>query len=116
MSKSAIDNAPPHACVTMLACLEDERVPVIYDGVHRLYAVRIDNGPPDYVNPVQRLDYCPWCGVRLPADLWEQWYDELEALLGDRYDLSTDPSGLIPVEYRSDRWWRGRYDDIGDLV
>ncbi len=45
--------------------------------------------------------YCPWCGAKLPESKRNQWFDTLENL---GYD--TPLTDEIPVEYRTDRWWR----------
>ncbi|WP_425471236.1 DUF6980 family protein [Xylanimonas allomyrinae] len=46
------------------------------------------------------LDYCPFCGTRLPTSMRTAWFDRLE-------DLGLDPDDLkVPAEMSSDRWWR----------
>ncbi|WP_429003207.1 DUF6980 family protein [Xanthomonas sacchari] len=63
------------------------RPPVSYDG---------------YTSTVLR--FCPWCGKDPPSSLQSEWYKEL-AERG-----YSDPGGddLIPEQFNSDRWWRGR--------
>lgn len=54
--------------------------------------------------PLQKIDYCPFTGKRLPPDLWDAFFDELEKL-----DISSDAKrSLIPVEYKTERWWLKR--------
>lgn len=53
--------------------------------------------------PLQLIEFCPFCGRRLPEWLAERWWDELEAMGFD------DPHHQdIPEEFRSDRWWKER--------
>jgi len=47
------------------------------------------------------INYCPWCGSRLPESKRDLWFDELEKLGFD------DPSEReIPIEFTSDAWYR----------
>ncbi|ABL98520.1 hypothetical protein Sama_0309 [Shewanella amazonensis SB2B] len=47
------------------------------------------------------IQFCPWCGARLPESKRDQWFDELERL---GYD---DPLGQeIPEKYKSSEWYR----------
>jgi len=47
------------------------------------------------------MDYCPWCGARLPRSLRDDWYRRLYAL---GYD---DPGEQdVPEIFNSDGWWR----------
>jgi hypothetical protein len=45
------------------------------------------------------IEHCPWCGVRLPASLRDEWFDELER-------LGVDPDGEVPEGFLTDAWWR----------
>ncbi len=47
------------------------------------------------------IEYCPWCGKKLPDSYREKWFDEL-LLLGFE-DPIFDES--IPEKYKSDKWW-----------
>jgi hypothetical protein len=47
------------------------------------------------------IDFCPWCGARLPESQRDRWFDEI-ARLG--FADPNDPA--IPVSYQSDEWWR----------
>lgn len=49
------------------------------------------------------IDYCPWCGAKLPPSQRNRWHTELEALLGP--DPLKDWE-KVPKRYRS-REWRG---------
>ncbi|MFD7169522.1 DUF6980 family protein [Streptomyces violascens] len=44
------------------------------------------------------IDFCPWCGRRLPESQRDRWFDEL-----DRRGI--DPSeDEVPTEFQGDRW------------
>ncbi len=56
---------------------------------------------------VDRLNFCPWCGKKMPKDLWDRWYDEIEKL-GFELPLEPDDYDKIPKEYMTDEWWKKR--------
>jgi hypothetical protein len=45
------------------------------------------------------IDYCPWCGAKLPVSLRDEWFDQL-----DQLGLEPD-SPFIPAAMRSGEWW-----------
>lgn len=46
------------------------------------------------------IQFCPFCGTKLPQSRREEWFSKLEG-------LGVDPwRGQIPEEFRSDAWWR----------
>lgn len=46
------------------------------------------------------INYCPWCGKKLPESKRDKWFDELEKL-GFINPLEED----IPEEFKSNLWW-----------
>ena len=47
------------------------------------------------------IQFCPWCGTRLPESKRDRWFDELASLGFD------DPSEQeIPEPYNTDAWFR----------
>jgi hypothetical protein len=44
------------------------------------------------------IQFCPWCGARLPESERDRWFDELQR---QGIDPWTDD---IPAEYEDDRW------------
>lgn len=48
-----------------------------------------------------QINYCPWCGAKLPNSKRDLWFDELEKL--GIYDFNDED---IPKKYKSDVWWR----------
>ncbi|WP_243578462.1 DUF6980 family protein [Shewanella xiamenensis] len=47
------------------------------------------------------INFCPWCGSRLPTSRREQWFDEL-GKLGYSEPFEQD----IPEKYKSSDWYR----------
>lgn len=48
---------------------------------------------------VSHIDFCPWCGARLPESERDRWFDEL-----DVRGFSDPWEQEIPAEYRDHRW------------
>lgn len=57
------------------------------------------------------LDYCPWCGKKLPSSKREEWFAQLEAMGYDDPLFDTH----IPDKYKSSEWWREKRDSGVDL-
>lgn len=66
---------------------------IAYDEVFDEY--RFIKGAASY-----KIDFCPWCGTRLPSSQRDRWFDELETLLG----CSALQADDIPSAYRSKAW------------
>jgi hypothetical protein len=49
---------------------------------------------------VQAINYCPWCGSKLPASKRDQWFRTLEAL---GYDSPSNQE--IPKEFLTGEWY-----------
>jgi hypothetical protein len=103
-------NANSHCCETMRSVVEHQcaqhaapddcpDVVVIYSPTFDEYGIPIRDGG----SSVHGIQFCRWCGTRLPTSKRDLWFDTL-AKLGFDGPLSQD----IPVEYRSDAWWRRR--------
>jgi hypothetical protein len=46
----------------------------------------------------QVMEYCPWCGARLPESLRGEWFDAIETMGPEPDDEN------IPKEYLSEEW------------
>jgi len=69
---------------------------IIYSEKFDEYGLIIhDGGPSSY-----GIDFCPFCGTKLPESKRDLWYDELEALGFE--DPNDDES--IPTKYKSGAW------------
>ncbi|GJM19338.1 MAG: hypothetical protein DHS20C14_15510 [Phycisphaeraceae bacterium] len=46
------------------------------------------------------IEYCPFCGAKLPESKRDEWFDALES-------RGIDPeNNEFPEEFEDDRWWR----------
>lgn len=51
--------------------------------------------------------YCPWCGVKLPDSLGDEWCKIVKEKFG--YDaVSADEWKKLPKEFKTEEWWRKR--------
>jgi hypothetical protein len=57
------------------------------------------------------IDYCPYCGKKLPKELNEEWVNVILKELGLDYMKSEDTDQFIkelPEEFQTDEWWKKR--------
>jgi hypothetical protein len=88
VTRTCDQHPDPHDCPDAL---------VIYYARFDEYSIPIRDG----TRSVVRIQFCPWCGVRLPESKCDRWWDELEAMGFDEpYEQD------IPDEYKSDEWYR----------
>lgn len=75
---------------------DDPDIIMLYNEIFDEYGIPIYDGGTSVIS----IDFCPWCGNKLPSSKRDDWFHELGDLAyGD--DLSK-----IPEEYKSDQWWR----------
>lgn len=74
----------------------DPDVLVHYDPKFDEYGLVIHDGGSSTVG----IEYCPWCGRRLPESRRDAWYDRLEAMGLDPADEDE-----VPDEYKSATWY-----------
>lgn len=68
-----------------------------YNGKFDEYGIIIHDGG----TSVNTIQFCPWCGSRLPDSKRDRWFEELEAI------GITDPQEqTISEEYLTDTWHR----------
>jgi hypothetical protein len=85
-----------HCCEKMVYYLDYGETALNYDERFREYGIDVLKrfGGGQIV-----IDYCPWCGSRLPENLSDEWFDRLESM-GLEPD---DPK--VPEEMKTDAWW-----------
>jgi hypothetical protein len=89
-------NAYHHCCPELKNAVEDEDIAISYAKKFREYGIRILDGGSSRL----RINFCPWCGQRLPNSLRDAWFDELEL-------RGIDPDAdIVPDEFSDDRWYR----------
>ena len=60
------------------------------------YGINVHDGGSSMV----QIEFCPWCGIKLPDSKRHLWFEKIEA-------LGLDPwSDEIPEAYQSDKWFR----------
>ena len=88
-------------CEAMARYIANESVAIEYECEFREYSIDEKND----VGTCIRINYCPWCGIKLPESLRHEYVKELN-LLG--YELLDDD---IPEKYKTDAWWRGKTEN-----
>lgn len=90
------DVAERHDCKGMRVALDPEVGSLVYTAKFREFGVPIRDGG----SSVLIIEFCPFCGARLPASLRDRWFDELDA-------LGLEPGDdAIPRPMLTDEWWR----------
>lgn len=51
------------------------------------------------------IQFCPWCGAKLPPSLRLEWFNCIYAKYGDDIDTRSEK---IDKEFNSELWWRKR--------
>ncbi len=92
-----------HCCELMDQLLEDPKVPLQYYPLMREYGITLK-----HTYAIQLIDYCPWCGTKLPESARNDYFRILknEYHIKPGLDKKNDPN--IPEEFKSDEWWKKR--------
>ncbi|MBP9791623.1 MAG: hypothetical protein KBC27_00200 [Rickettsiales bacterium] len=53
------------------------------------------------------INYCQWCGKKMPKPLVDEWYKILEEEYGI-LDPVVDDADKVPKEFKTDAWWKKR--------
>lgn len=61
------------------------------------YGIPVHDGGESYVG----IQYCPWCGKRLPDSRRREWFEQPEKL---GFDSPSEEE--IPEKYRTDAWYQ----------
>ena len=72
---------------------------VYYSNCFDEYGIIIHDLGSSYV----KIEYCPWCGRKLPDSKRDLWFDILE-----KQGIENPLDSIIPEEFKSDAWWRNR--------
>lgn len=59
------------------------------------YGIVIHDGGTSYIT----IQYCPWCGQKLPDSKRDLWFDELEKI-----GIEDPVEEEIPKEFKTDEW------------
>lgn len=79
---------------------EDTKV-VYYSSKFDEYGIPIHDGENGSATSFITIEYCPWCGKRLPESRRDEWFDTMFKL---GYDYPCDQD--IPEEFKTSEWYR----------
>jgi hypothetical protein len=100
-----MNNNKKHCCQIMEMSVDgsSDISPWRYNERHRAYYVKSVNHPGS-----ARVNYCAFCGTKLPQDLTSEWIRILEEEYGFESAYEAKRNGLIPPEFQTDEWWKKR--------
>ncbi|KWX05156.1 hypothetical protein TH66_04725 [Carbonactinospora thermoautotrophica] len=75
-------------------------LPVSYSPRLREWGIQYRDGV-----SINMIEYCPWCGKKLPKDLRDEWVERAEKLGLSLWDVEDHPE-KFPPEMLDDRWWK----------
>ena len=81
-------------CTDMEQHIEEADV-ILYSDVFDEYGIPYPDGSMSYLS----INYCSWCGKKLPPDKRAEWFERLEQL---GYDKPFESD--IPKEFKSSKW------------
>ena len=73
---------------------------IYYSPRFREYGIPVRDGLGGYASSYIQIQYCPWCGKRLPKSKRDEWFDTLYSL---GYDSPMEDD--IPEEFMTSRWY-----------
>ena len=91
----------PHCCLTMDAGLSQDGAILYYDKQYREYGVDLG------IRGGMLIDYCMFCGKKLPLSVRDEWFEILEKEYGLERP-GTGDSKKVPKEFLTDEWWKKR--------
>ena len=80
----------------------DENKVIYYFSNFREYGIPIRDGKSD-ISSYILIEYCPWCGQKLPASKRIEWFEELEKI---GYDNPFEQD--IPQKFKNSDWYNNR--------
>ena len=80
---------------------------VYYSSKFDEYGIPIRDGEKGKASSYILIDYCPWCGKKLPQSKRNEWFEKLEKM-----GFSSPMEENIPQKFKTSEWWdygtRGR--------
>lgn len=99
------DYAGPFCCFDMDSMINEDDDPLYnlnYDEARREYYLKSLQGP-----YIMTIDYCAWCGKKLPSSLRTSWGAIIRNELGLNPN-NPDDRALIPEDFFTEIWWKKR--------
>ena len=84
-----------HCCKDMQTHIESGELHIQYIPKFREYGIDYGDGG----SSIQVIQYCPWCGKKLPMSRRLDWFEQLDL-------LGLDPEDELPSSLKGDEWWR----------
>jgi len=75
---------------------------VYYSSRFSEYGLPIYDGENGKATSYVLIQYCPWCGKRLPQSRRKEWFDSLEKL---GFDSPFENFDHIPEKFKTDAWY-----------
>jgi hypothetical protein len=89
-------NDKKHCCELMDTMIASGEVAIRFVEKFREYGISYIDGGTSY----QIIEFCPWCGKKLPASLRQEWFDALE-------EMGLEPGDKnIPEKFLTSDWYR----------
>ena len=88
----------------MVDFLNDPLVPIIYYPHLREYNILLKRRS----GGLQGIDYCPWCGIKLPTSVREEYFRILFDELHLEPEFKEIETPGLPEEFKTDEWWKKR--------
>ena len=96
-------NQRAYCCSCMETYIRSEDGILLYVPTFDEYGIPVCGSENGKTGSYIQIQYCPWCGKKLPGNRRGDWVKQLNAL---GYD---DPfSEKSPVRFQTDEWYRGR--------
>lgn len=97
MYTSELEISAQHCCQQMADRLVDGETAIRYVLKFRESGIPVLDGGESFII----IQFCPWCGNRLPESLRSEWFDRLEQM-GLELDNPETPAAAM----RTAEWWR----------
>ena len=75
---------------------DDTDTPILYIRKFDEYGLKILDGGTSSI----LIDFCPWCGQKLPVSKRDLWFDQIENLGIDHW------KDEVPEKFRTDEWYK----------
>jgi len=98
-------------CLSMLDAIEQpDDSPLVYSAETRSYTISAPRAlmKKDMVWLGCCVEFCPFCGAKLPKDLADERFEILETEYGINDPYDSKQKKLIPKEFKTDEWWKKR--------
>ena len=92
----------PHCCLTMDRGLVSDAHVLHYSAKYREYGIIIPKS-----TGCMLMDYCMFCGKKLPISVRDEWFEILEKEYGLESPCEEDKK-KVPKEFLTDEWWQQR--------